>query len=297
MKTLARIWDRLWFAPADPFSLALMRVSLGVSLLAFFLVSAPNWHRFYAPDGVNALDWHEGTWSLFYWTEGIVPLDAWLGLALVASVFLAVGWLTRASTVVLYLIESSMIHSAPQATNGEDFVFRFLLFYGMCAPLGACLSVDNVAFGRAEPAPEHFPAVWPTRLAQINVALVYLISLPWKLCDDKAWWDGSAIYYVMASATWSRWPWPSLFYGGLSHVSTWGTVVVEGAFPVLVWFRRPRPYVLAGIVALHASIAVVLSNVTFFNIAMLCSFWIFVPGESSRAAFARVSRSLGSKGH
>jgi hypothetical protein len=98
----------------------------------------------------------------------------------------------------------------------------------------------------------------------------------------------------MMNQMWSRWPWPEVFYGDwgdiLSAIGTYGTVLIEGAFPLLVWFRPTRPYVLAAATAMHLGIAVFLQNVTFFSLAMVCSFWLFVPGETTRRWIAFLSR-------
>jgi len=64
---------------------------------------------------------------------------------------------------------------------------------------------------------------------------------------------------------------------------------------VLVWFRRTRHPAVVGLAALHLGIAVMLQNVTFFTLSMACSFWVFVPGETTRrlgAALQSAGRSL-----
>jgi hypothetical protein len=65
-----------------------------------------------------------------------------------------------------------------------------------------------------------------------------------------------------------------------------------GAFPILVWFKRTRLYAVAATAALHLGIAVRLQNVTFFTLSMVCSFWLFVPGETTR----RLGTALASAG-
>jgi hypothetical protein len=275
--------DRFLFAPFDPHALALFRVSLGALYLAFLIVSSPNWERFYAPDGMNGLHYHERTWSLFHLTADWLPVRAYWVLGVVAAIALTLGAATRLATVVLYALEVSLVNVAPQCTNGEDMVFRMALFWAAFMPLGACASVD----ARLRGAPTTVTP-WATRGLQLNVALIYLISQPNKLLDDPAWKDGSAIYLTMASNAWTRWPWPSLFYGALSQLATWGSLAVELFFPLFVWFPRTRPWALGAIVALHVGIALTLANVTFFNLAMLATFWVFVPGETTRAWTTRL---------
>ena len=292
MKLFLRAWDRLWFGRIDPTSVGVFRICLGTLLTGFYLANCLNWERYYAANGVTSLDVLDPArgrdwWNLFGWAEGVVPVGNfwWLGLACAVCFTLGLG--TRFSTVVLFLLQASMIHANRMVANGEDLVFRMLLFYGMFAPLGAALSLDNLLArrpaGAAAGPGDARPLVWAVRLMQINIALVYAISLPNKLADDVCWWDGTALYWVMINRTWCRSPgWPIFYHWPVTALASYGTVLVEGSFPILVWFRRTRLYAVVAVAALHLGIAVMLQNVTFFTLSMACSFWLFVPGETTR---------------
>ncbi len=287
-------WDRIWFARFDPLSVGVFRICLGTLLVAFYAALSPVWDRYYGPDGILSLDAMDPTrsaqdwWSLFYWTEGVVPVRAYWWVGCVSAISFTVGWQTRLCTILLYAIQSSMIHTNRAVVNGEDLVFRMLLFYGCFAPLGATFSIDRWLHrrnGGMEMAPGSLtaPRIWPVRLMQINIALIYFISLPFKLVDDTAWLGGTAIYWTVTNEMWSRWPWPKLFYATIpTALASYGTILVEAAFPILVWFRRPKLYVLAAIGGLQVVIAIVLQNVTFFSLAMVCSFWVFVTADVTR---------------
>jgi hypothetical protein len=129
----------------------------------------------------------------------------------------------------------------------------------------------------------------------LNVLLIYAISLPNKLADDVCWWDGTAIYWTMMNRSWCRHPgWLIFAWWPVSALGTYGTILVEGSFPILVWFRRTRLVSLAAIASLHLGIAVMLHNVTFFTLSMVCSFWLFVPPETTRWLGAAL-RSAGAR--
>jgi hypothetical protein len=302
-RLIARAWNRLWFAPYDPLPAGVFRIALGLLLTAMYLVISPNWERYFSPDGVLSLndptlppladDW----WSLFHLLPG-VPLRLFWVLGLVAAVAFTAGWKTRFATVVLFAMETSMIARNRWAINGEDLVGRMLLFYGMFAPLGAALSVDawlarrKAARAGVQPAAAQ-PRIWPIRLMQLNIAAVYLISLPAKLTDDVAWLNGQAIYFSVVSNMWSRVPWPRPFYGVLGNVMTYFTIVAEGSVPLLIWFRRTRPFVVAAIASLHLGIAIMLKNVTFFSLTMVCAFCVFLSSAQVQWIWARVRALAG----
>jgi hypothetical protein len=300
MRALSEAWDRLWFSRFDPHAAGVFRLFLGVTLVVYYAALSPHWERYFAADGMLSLDVaapdRARYFSLFYWADGVLPARAFWWVGVVAAVCFALGLLTRLSTVVLFLMHSSMMFRNGLIGLGDDIVFRLLLFLGIFAPLNRSLAIDG--WLRRQPAgTEERPAVWAVRLMQINIALVYVISVPHKLAEDE-WRDGTAIYWTLVNDAWSRWPWPQLFYGStgelLSAAATFGTIAAQAAFPLLVWFRRPRPYVLLAVAFLHLSIGILLESVLFFSLAMVCSFWLFVPGETTRRWDERLRR-LGRK--
>jgi hypothetical protein len=302
MKSLLRAWDRFWFSPCDPASAALFRIFLGSLMVVFYVANALNWERYYAASGVTSADvldpgrTQQSWWNLFAWTERWVPVGNFWWLGLVCAVCFTIGFQTRLVTVVLFLIQASMIHASRMVANGEDLIFRTMLFYGIFAPLDEALAVDSWLERWRHPGPRaEVPLIWPIRLMQLNLLLIYVVSLPNKLADEAAWWDGTALYWTMMNGTWCRYPgWLLFAWWPFSALATYGTLLVEGSFPVLVWFRRTRLYSLVAIASLHIGIAIMLKNVTFFTLSMVCSFWLFVPPETTRRLLADL-RSAGSR--
>lgn len=249
---LAGWWNGFWFERFDPVSLGVFRIFLGSLIAVFYLALYPNWERYYAADGVTSLGRFpnpDDSWTLFHWTEAILPIGVFWWIGLGAAVSLALGWKTRWCTAILFALQSSLLNRSLPAMNGEDVAFRMLLFWGLFAPLGHRLSLDSLLRRRHTGwARRELPTIWATRAMQVNFVLIYAISLPYKLVDDTSWWNGDALYYAVANDMWRRWPWPEVFYafgGGLSMVLTYGTLLAEAGFVVLVWFAGPRLYVIA----------------------------------------------------
>jgi hypothetical protein len=262
--------------------------------MAMFLCLYNPWNRYFALDGVLSFTdkslpiLKDESWSIFYWTRNFLPVQAIWWLGFLAAVGFTLGTMTRLSTILLLIVQSSMIQRNRWVANGEDLVFRMLLLYACFATLDNAYSLkrwlDLRRRSPSEPLPEPLTVSgWPIRLMQINIALIYVISLPNKLTDDVAWLNGHAIYLSIVSNLWSRFPWPALFYNGLlSTLFTYGTVLTEGLFPILIWFPKTRRYALAGIASLHLGIALILKNVTFFSLAMDCGFLVFLTADDFR---------------
>ena len=294
-------WNQFWFSEIDPLPLGVCRICLGTLILIMYIVLLPNWARFYAADGImslqsadlNALrtrDW----WSVFELTGDWLPIHFYWWIGALAAVFFLVGWQTRLATIVLFVMEVSMIHRAPYVVNGEDLVFRMMLLYACFAPCGHCLSVDSwLRHRRTSNRPSATTiSAWPVRLMQVNIALIYLISLPYKISQDFDWATGDALHWTVASDLWwVRGFLPEITYGFgglLRKLMTWGTVFVEGTFSLFVCFRRTRLMAVAAIASLHIGIAILVPNVTLFTLSMVASVCVFLPPQFIRATAHRL---------
>lgn len=290
IQRFVRWWNSFWFERFDPLSLGVFRIFLGTLIAVFYIALYPNWERYYAAEGVTSLGQFanpDDTWTLFHWTESSLPIGVFWWIGLGAAVSFALGWKMRWCTALLFVLESSLLNRSLPAMNGEDVAFRMLLFWGFFAPLGHRLSLESYFKKRkGQRGRRELPVIWAVRAMQVNFALIYAISLPYKMVDDVSWWNGDALYYAIANDMWRRWPWPEAFYlfgGPLSKIFTYGTIIAEAAFVLLVWFSRPRLYVIAAVAALHLGIAFMLKGATFFTLSMVCGLWVFVPAETTRS--------------
>jgi hypothetical protein len=281
---LIRAWDRLWFRELDPFSLGVFRIALGVLIFFMYLALAPSWEAYFGAQGIASGMTPEKL-SIFYRTEGIVPARAWWWLGLAASLTFTLGLWTRPSTIVLYVLESSMGHEDPIVCNGEDPLMRMLLLYACFAPTGRALSLDQLRRPRTGA-----PRIWPVRLMQINLAAIYVFSTIAKLLTDRAWLTGDFMYWVLANDDVSRWPWPKLAaHRWVSAPMTYAAILVEGLFPLFAWFKKTRWIAVAVAASFQILIAVIIQGVTFFSLTMACSFLVFLPGEELRAWASRLN--------
>jgi predicted DCC family thiol-disulfide oxidoreductase YuxK len=169
-------------------------------------------------------------------------------------------------------------HRNPMLAYGVDWILANLLFILCLAPIGRALSLDRVRAVRAAKARNlaarlpPYSSPWSgacIRLMQIQMAVLFFYSGITKLGGDD-WWSGDAVwnvfiideYYsrivldVLASHYW------------LVNVATYATVLVEIAFPFLIWQRSTRPYMLAASVLLHLSFAVLMA-LYYFSIVMV----------------------------
>jgi hypothetical protein len=282
-------WNPFFFTPHDARPIALFRICMGTLFTCMMLASAPNWNRFFHAQGIISLDSVDlnntrvnDKLGLFYWTEGIVPIECYWYFGVAICTLFAVGLFTRVTTVGLWLLIRSMLQRNPYLANGEEMVCEMCLLYLMWVDLGAAYSLDAYfAKRKCQPKP-NVVAGWPIRMMQLNVALIYGISLPYKFAQDPGWITGDALHWTVASDMWGphEHPWITLAYGGIFRkLMTFGTVFVEAFFPLAVWFSMTRRPAIAMIAALHLGIAAMIPNVTYFTLSMVCCFPAFLVKE------------------
>lgn len=285
-------WDRFWFAPQSTSVLALVRISLAVVLLGWAATLGPDLLSFFGTEGIlprqpgAAVSGQRTTWSLL----GSAPSNAVLIVAyvvfVVAVVCLLVGFRTRLAAVVVFCGLVSFTRRNPFVFNSGDLLLRVTAFYLMLAPAGAALSVDR--WRKAHRGDGHFwefpaRAVWPVRLMQIQLSVVYL-STVWAKAGGVTWQDGSAISYALRIHFLNRLPVPDLLTTSLlvSNVVGYAVLAAELALGILVWNRRLRPWLLLFGVAFHLAIDYAI-RVGFFSYGMLVLYVAFVPPETMDA--------------
>jgi len=149
------------------------------------------------------------------------------------------------------------------------------------APSGAALSIDQRRrtgmFWTAQ-----MRAPWVIRLMQIQVSILYLASVRWKL-SGTAWPEGTAVSYALRLKDMLIAPVPQWFIENplLINIATWGALAVELSLGVLVWNRRLRPWVLLAGVGMHASIMLTM-GVGFFTPAVFVLYLAFISPERVR---------------
>ncbi|GHD18612.1 HTTM domain-containing protein [Streptomyces violarus] len=111
-----------------------------------------------------------------------------------------------------------------------------------------------------------------------EACLIYATA-GWYKIQGSRWQDGTAVYYPLHLEYFS--PWPALAdllssSGTMVMLVTYGTVLIQVAFPFTLFNRRVKNVLLAIMITEHAVIAVVL-GLPFFSLAMIAADAVFLP--------------------
>ena len=284
MTKLLNAWDRFWFAPQSTSTLAIIRISFGLLVLAWTLSLAPDLTAFFSGHGIDPQASYSdpGTWSAFE----LLPAGEGAGTAVfiglvVASLCLTVGLGTRAAAVLVFVGVLSLERRDPFVFNSGDGLIRILAFYLMLAPSGAALSLDSLRRGRDRFWAFPRRAPWALRMTQLQLSILYLAAA-WAKVRGTTWNDGTAISYALRVGDLKRLSVPAFLShtATISNLLTYGTLAIELSLAVLVWNRKLRPWVLGFGVALHLGIDWSI-RVGFFSLAVFILFLAFLPPDSA----------------
>ena len=283
-------WERFWFRqiPGDVYGLLRIVVGL-IGLFGLFGTLPPG--MFWSPDGVAPLP---GDGGLRAWLMSAGAGDA-AGWTFLAALMLSFACMTVGFATPL-AVAASFLGSVAQAgwnnlpLSGSHHLLVAVLFVLVWADCRA-FSLDRrrgwFQAGDAETA-----SIWPLRLLQVQVALVYFNSGVLKFLDES-WRDGSALYYALSLNDYQRFPWEiPAGLGGLLAAATYLTLAWEIAFPLLVLHRWTRRVVLVFGVMMHLGMALLL-EVGTFSWLMMATYLAFVDPTATARATARYARVPG----
>jgi predicted DCC family thiol-disulfide oxidoreductase YuxK len=318
-RSIARGWDRFVFSPSDPTPLGLIRVLVGALLTWSLFVYGLDLRAFFGRTGWMNLEIVEAfrheqmpySWSFWFHVPDALLRPAWVA-CLVVVVSFTLGFWSRTTAVLAWMIAVSTARRAPISLYGfDDVLSTWLLYLAVSGASGQSVSLDRFlarwkqdreAMARRRKdgrwtAPDGVPT--PTvsaniglRLIQCHLALIYGMSGLSKFMD-VGWWNGTAIWGSLASAEFRLFDLTWLAaYPMLLNAMTHAALFVETTYPALIWVKPARPLVLAGVTAMHLGIGLTL-GLFEFSAAMLAANLAFVPGSWLRSLVAGLDQPSG----
>jgi len=302
-------WNRFWFTPTDPTTLACIRICTGLVLLYIYatvahmvpdLIGPDGWVDLQASRELRDTDYNEwadierAAWRQSIWLYIQSPTGLYLtyGAFLLAIACYTLGLFSRVVTPLVWIGHLSFVHRGYVAWYGIDSILAMLLLYQLFAPVGATLSLDRWLAGRRhpevdqDPPPPSIGANISIRLIQVHMCIVYFCAGMAKL-QGPMWWNGTATYYTMMIPEFApvdmRWL-ANMDYTIVYLVSLAGTAFTlffEIVFAFLIWNRWWRPILLFMAVMLHGAITLFM-GLGSFGVAMLTGCMSFVPPDKMK---------------
>jgi hypothetical protein len=300
------------FISADPRSLGLFRIALGVLLFADAARRYPDIESHYANTGwlpnhfMLFRPMSEYLFSLYLTCSTPGQVKVLLALQLLVDLLLIVGFRTRIMQVLAALLLISLNSRNVMLENGGWVVLTLLSVWSLFLPLGRRFSVDALLGSLRKQRQSTLRDLNEPLLRDqmpVTSLAVFALVLQWVAIyafnviqkNGAPWRDGSAVYYALHQHSMltalGAWAGHGLSLGVI-HVLTYGTLIIEAAIaallviPIKTHVTRMLAWLLACV--LHLSILSVLHLGTF-SWSMIIMFFALIPREAWDAARARLS--------
>lgn len=278
---LAALWNGFFHDSELPLTLAIFRILFGLLLTVESIGLIRMGHHIYS---LRRLAPSRGASS-----NGInlfllfANSDSWIRVVFVAHtlacLLLLAGLFTRIAALLVFLNFASRSKQNWYVTQGGDNIAKFMSLLLIFSNAGGALSLD-ARFGWSWLGGLQAPASqWAQRLMQIQVSLVYLRTVQWKL-RDPSWLDGTAVFHALHRNPHLRFQTlPAWIESGPAIAAlTWGTLLVEGSAGTLTWVSDTRYVAILSAAVFHAGMEVFL-KVKYFQYMMMVCLVLFVPSS------------------
>jgi hypothetical protein len=213
------------------------------------------------------------------------PTAAVIGhtLLIFSLVCVTLGWHTRISLATALILALWLAPLDVTATFGKHFVLAlhvlFLLVFSRC---GAAWALD-VLGGREGSDCCQLASACPRRLIQILICSIYLGAVVTKI-KSPSFANGDSLTFSLVDDHWGGGRF-GMWLTTLRHVPllmSWGTLLFELSFPVLVWIPRWRfPFVVLAF-AVHATMGGLLSLGIFSPVMFAALLAFLTEGDLAR---------------
>lgn len=305
----AFVTDWLWGEKKALYGLAVTRILFGVTALG--LLASNFGTRLYTFGSGSAWNGELAepvsdfpkiwVFSAFHAVMGndVAYTVLYLLLAVLAVLFV-LGWRFRIVLPVFFCLWVGFIEANDMVGDQGDNMFRIALLLLFFADPAARWSLD--ARRRARSGEWFAPGSQPALLGTVfhNLALVALTA---QVCFVYAsgalfkaggapWEQGYAVYNPLHTMRFGTWPVLSdlvTAWGPMVVALSWGSIILQVAFPLALLTRPTRLIALVGILSFHIGIAV-LMGLPWFSLTMIAIDSIFIRDRTWRRLSTGVAR-------
>ena len=300
------------------YGFAAMRITSGTLIFGWLVLNLPIALKIWGPGADYWAPYREVLgykWPLNILEDATTPFFlVWYCIAIILAGAFTLGWRTRIITPLLFIFYTAINAQNTPISDGGNYFIRIMLIYLIFVDVSKRWSLDSRRRARSRSTSKR-----ETEIGTVlhNVALCLVIA---QLCivyfeagmykvPGTLWENGTAIYYPLQSEAYGVFP---LMSDLLTHNSwmvtliTYGTVIVQVAFPFMLFNRITRRIALILVLGMHVGIAIFMGLPFFSGImasadAVLVSsstwltiqLWLRRVGQSIQQKFKTSSQQLG----
>lgn len=294
MKELYQRFDQWMFGYGSPVTLGVFRAIFATLIVLGLLIQAGDIVTWFGVNGLSpasaALRADRGGLTFNplaqIQNDSLVFFLYWV--IVVFGILTALGVWTKGSSIILAIGIVAIHHRSPFILNAGDTLARVIAIYMALAPVGAAFSVDAWLKKKNNQPLVTEVSLWPQRLVQLQLAIVYLTTVLIKL-QGPAWRNGFASWYPTQLIEFKKFSVPG-FVDSLPVIifTTYATLVIELALATLIFWKPARKWVVLSGIALHLGIEYRM-NIPLFAFVMIACYLCHYSGDEVQAFLDRIS--------
>jgi hypothetical protein len=280
MQRLWKAWDQSWFTPQNLLGLALMRILLCGTMFSSYL--ARQWNMEYYTDlswiprskALEAMgDLYRPLFLWSFWPDSLMSSMHILLVVLLGLLALGIGgrWIMW----MAWILDMAFIQRNYAVNFGADIIAALFLFYLSFTQSCERLSVLNLFNAKKEFRQSDFISSMMMRMMQVQISVIYVYT-GWEKLKGASWWDGTALWSVMANPQMTTMnfeflrnvPW-------MIPVVAYMTILFEIYFPAMIVSKKMRlPWLVMG-AFFHLGIAIFV-GLWNFAFVMVSTYFLFI---------------------
>ena len=185
----------------------------------------------------------------------------------------------RLGALGVYLFTFNLYSRTGQILDGGNNLVQLLTFYFLFMNVSG-RSTRARGWLRSVSVSASNAALW---MCRIQVAIVYLSAGILKL-NGALWQKGMALYYLLQGDSYTHPLAREMVVAApeLAMLATYGAIVFQILFVVLVWNKRARPYLIVAGIGLHLVGIAFGMGLFFFGLVMCLAYLAFIDEENAR---------------
>jgi len=190
------------------------------------------------------------------------------------SIFLLLGFLTRLSTIICFILHLAFLNTGYTSMYGVDSFTQIALFYAMFFPLNITYSIDCF-IGISKFKTSSVLTGILIRIVQFQLCIVYLSASIEKFCGSQ-WFNGEAIWRVLMMPIFKHYDfsWIAQF-PFISIVLGYSVLIIEFGYAFFMWWKNVRVGWLFLIISLHFGIGLFMGMWCFAYMMIFLSLFAF----------------------
>ncbi|SDY46153.1 DCC1-like thiol-disulfide oxidoreductase family protein [Thermoactinomyces sp. DSM 45892] len=277
---------------------SLIRIAFGCIILYMYCMQYQQRHILWGPNGIIDFSdfvketFYTGSFSLYQLSSSSLYFEVIFHVGILIALLCTLGYRGRIISILNFVFVWSLFARNGIISDGGDNIIRILLFYLLFADTTSYFSVDAYHKSKSNKAVVtkaihgislrnllHNLAVLA---CMVQVSLLYLTSGLHKAMG-VLWQKGTALYYILQVDEYSH----PFFREIISSSETllvagaYFAVLVQIAFPFLLFNRYTKYLAMAGVIGMHFGIFVVMGLFSF-SFTMIANQLLFLKDSEYR---------------